>query len=195
MAEQGYPVSFETVRPLIGMGGDKIVPQTLGIAKESEEGKRFSQRRKEIFKQRYLPHLKAFPGTRELLERMHKQGLKLIIATSAEPDEVQGLLQIIGPHASELFAPLISAQEVKHSKPDPDVIYAAVQHSGYSPQELVMIGDTPYDIEAAAKVKSKAIAFRCGGWSDKDLAGAIMIYDGPADLLAHYETSVLVNGI
>jgi HAD superfamily hydrolase (TIGR01509 family) len=192
MAEPGYHVSFETVRPLIGMGGDKILPQTLGIAKESEEGKRISQRRKEIFKQRYLPHLKAFPGTRELLERMHEQGLKLIIATSAEPDEVQELLQIIGPHASELFTYQITAQEVKHSKPDPDVVYAAVQRSGYSPQELVMIGDTPYDIEAAAKVKIKAIAFRCGGWSDKDLAGAIMIYDGPADLLAHYDTSVLV---
>ena len=78
---------------------------------------------------------------------------------------------------------------------DADVISAAVQHSGCSPQELVMIGDTAYDIEAAAKVNIKTIAFRCGGWSDKDLAGAIMIYDGPADLLAHYDTSVLVKGI
>ena len=58
-----------------------------------------------------------------------------------------------------------------------------------------MIGDTAYDIEAAAKMNIKTIAFRCGGWSDKDLAGAIMIYDGPADLLAHYDTSVLVKGI
>ena len=195
MAEQGYQVPFEKVRPLIGMGGDKVLPETLGIAKDSEVGKRISQRRKEIFKQRYLPHLKAFPAAMELLERMHEQGLKLIIATSAEPDELQSLLQVIGPHASELFADEVSAQEAKHSKPDPDVISAAVQRSGCSPQELVMIGDTAYDIEAAAKVNIKTIAFRCGGWSDKDLAGAIMIYDGPADLLAHYDTSVLVKGI
>src|SRR6266567_4369871 len=159
MAEQGYQVPFEKVRPLIGMGGDKVLPETLGIAKDSEVGKRISQRRKELFKQRYLPHLKAFPGAMELLERMHEQGLKLIIATSADPDEIA----------------------------------AAVQRSGCSPQELVMIGDTAYDIEAAAKVNIKTIAFRCGGWSDKDLAGAIMIYDGPADLLAHYDTTVLVK--
>src|ERR1700693_3749833 len=80
MAEQGHHISFETVRPLIGMGGDKVLPQMLGIAKDSEEGKGISQRRKEICKQRYLPHIKAFPGAIELLERIHEQGLKLIIA-------------------------------------------------------------------------------------------------------------------
>jgi HAD superfamily hydrolase (TIGR01509 family) len=195
MAELGYHVSLEKVRSLIGMGGDKVLPLTLGIAPDTEEGKRIKQRRKEIFKQRYLPHLKAFSGARELLERMHEQGLKLLTATSAEPDELQALLQIIGPHTSELFAHHVSAKEVKRSKPDPDVVAAAVQGSGYSPQELVMIGDTPYDIEAAAKVNVKVIAFRCGGWSDKDLAGAIMIYNDPADLLAHYDTSALVKGI
>ena len=195
MAEQGYNVSFETVRRLIGMGGDKVLPQTLGITKESEVGKQISQCRKEIFRQRYLPYLRAFPGALELLERMHKQELKLLIATSAELDEVQVLLQVIGPHVDALFADIISAREARHSKPDPDVLAIALQRSGLSPQELVMIGDTPYDIEAAAKVEIKTIAFRCGGWGDKDLAGAIMIYDGPVDLLARYDTSVFVKGI
>jgi HAD superfamily hydrolase (TIGR01549 family) len=140
-----------------------------------------------------LPQLKAFPGALELLERMHEQGLKLIIASSAEPDELQGLLRVIGPHVSELFDLQTSAQEAEHSKPDPDVLSVAVQRSGYGPQELVMVGDTAYDIEAAAKVKVKTVAFRCGGWSDKDLAGAISIYDGPANLLARYDTSVFVK--
>ena len=58
-----------------------------------------------------------------------------------------------------------------------------------------MIGDTPYDIEAAAKVNIKTIAFRCGGFRDEDLARAMMIYDGPTDLLARYDTSALVKGI
>jgi len=195
MEEQGYNVSFETVRPLIGMGGDKVLPQTLGIAKDTEEGKRISQRRKEIFRQRYVPHLRAFPGARELLERMHEQALKLLIATSAEPDEVQALLRVIGPHVDRWFSDIISAQEASHSKPDPDVISVAVERSGSSPQELVMIGDTPYDIEAAAKVNIKTIAFRCGGFRDEDLARAMMIYDGPTDLLARYDTSALVKGI
>jgi HAD superfamily hydrolase (TIGR01509 family) len=195
MAEQGYKVPFDEVRPLIGMGGDKVLPQTLGIAKETDEGKRISRRRKEIFDQRYLPHLKAFPKTLQLLERLHERGLKLIIATSADPDDLQQLLQVIGPHAAALFAEEISAKEANHSKPDPDVISAALERSGYSSRELIMIGDTAYDIEAAAKVKIKTIAFRCGGWNDTDLAGAVMIYDGSADLLAHYDESLLVKGI
>lgn len=58
---------------------------------------------------------------------------------------------------------------------------------------MVMIGDTPYDSEAAAKVGVQTIAFRSGGWSDEDLTKAIAVYDGPADLLAHYETSVFVT--
>ena len=56
-----------------------------------------------------------------------------------------------------------------------------------------MIGDTAYDIEAAEKVHVRTIAFRCGGWKDADLAGAIAIYDGPADLLAHYDCSPLAR--
>src|SRR5213080_425519 len=65
MAENGYKVSFDKVRSLIGMGGDKVLPETLGIQKESEEGKRINQRRKEIFKERFLPGLHAFPGAKE----------------------------------------------------------------------------------------------------------------------------------
>lgn len=193
MALEGHQIAFDTVRPLIGMGADKVLPQILDIAKETDEGRRISQHRKDIFKQHYLPHLKAFPGALDLLTRM--QGLTLIIATTAEPDELQGLLPLIGPNASSLFANAATAREATDSKPDGDVIQAAVERSGYPPEELVMIGDTAYDIKAAAKVGIPTIAFRSGGWSNEDLAAATARYDGPADLLARYETSVLVQGI
>jgi len=124
---------------------------------------------------------------------MRKQGLKLAIATSAQPDELRPLLQIVG--AADLIEDKISARDVKSSKPDPDVMQAALKRVGYPPNEVVMIGDTPYDIEAARKVGVGTIAFRCGGWSDDHLQGAIAIYDGPADLLAHYQESPLVQGI
>ena len=195
MSEHGYDVPFEKLRPLIGMGGDKVLPETLGIAKDSDEGKRISQRRKEIFMKTYLPHLKAFPQARELLQRMHDQGLKLVVATSAEPDELNGLLNVIGPHVADLFAQEETSKDVKQSKPDPDVVQKALQRMGYTPGEVLMIGDTAYDIEAAGRTNVKTIAFRCGGWSDHDLTGAIAIYDGPADLLAHYEQSSLMKGI
>ena len=84
-----------------------------------------------------------------------------------------------------------TASDAKRSKPDPDIVEAAIEESGISPRNLVMIGDTPYDIEAATRAKVRTIAFRSGGWSDADLHGAVEVYDGPADLLARYDSSLL----
>jgi HAD superfamily hydrolase (TIGR01509 family) len=194
MGKHGYSVSFEQVRPLIGKGGDKVLPETIGVAKDSEVGKKISQDRKKIFLTRYLPTLSPFPGAKELLEHMHACGLKLAIATSAEPDELKGELQVIGPHIQDLFEEETSAKDVKHSKPNPDIMQAALERIGYSPDEVLMLGDTPYDIESAAKVHVGTIAFRSGGWRDRDLAGAVAIYNDTADLLAHYDTSPLARG-
>lgn len=147
MGMEGHEVAFDTVRPLIGMGADKVLPQVLGIAKETEEGQRISQHRKDIYKQQYMPNLNAFPGALELLERMRRQGLKLIIATTAEPEELQGVLPLLGPNASTLFADAATAKEAGQSKPDGDVVQVAIERSGYSPEELVMIGDTPIGVK------------------------------------------------
>src|SRR5689334_23262546 len=76
MAAYGYHVAFDKMRPLIGMGGDKVLPETLQVSKDSEQGKAISQKRGEIFKERYLPHLQPFPGAKELIEHIRKQGLQ-----------------------------------------------------------------------------------------------------------------------
>src|SRR5919112_4096447 len=68
--EEGYAARFADVRPLIGMGGDKLLPTAIGVDAESERGKALGEKRKKIFNERYLPHLRPFPGARELLERM-----------------------------------------------------------------------------------------------------------------------------
>ena len=195
MATNGYHVPFEKVRPLIGMGGDKVLPETLGLAKDSPEGKQISQLRQQIFQSRYLPTIKAFPEAQELLQQMHEHGLKLVVATSAEPDELKSLLALVGPHVAELFEQETSSKDVKRSKPDPDIIDIALQRLGYAPHEVVMLGDTPYDIASAGRTGVKTIAFRCGGWGDHELKGAICIYHDPADLFAHYATSPLVKGV
>jgi phosphoglycolate phosphatase-like HAD superfamily hydrolase len=84
-----------------------------------------------------------------------------------------------------------TASDAERSKPDPDIVHAAIEESEISPSNLVMIGDTPYDIEAATRAQVRAIAFRSGGWTDEALVGAVEIYDGPADLLARYDSSLL----
>ena len=193
MAAYGYQVSFDKVRPLIGMGGDKVLPETIGVSKNSEKGKKISQRREQIFMEQYLPTVKAFPHTLDLLQRMRDEGLTLVIASSAEQNELNKLLNIISPDASHFFKQETSAKDAPHSKPDPDIMQAALKRLGHSSSQAVMLGDTAYDIEAATKVTIPTIAFRCGGWSDDDLRGAIAIYNDPADLLAQYDTSPLVR--
>ncbi len=193
MAEYGHQVPFDRVRPLIGMGGDKVLPETINVSKNSEEGKKISQRRKQIFMQQYLPTVKPFPHTVDLLQRMRDGGLTLVIASSAEQDELNKLLNVISPDAVHFFKQETSAKDAPHSKPDSDIMQAALKRLGQPSSQAMMLGDTAYDIESAIKVDVPTIALRCGGWSDDDLRGAIAIYNDPADLLAHYDTSPLVK--
>jgi HAD superfamily hydrolase (TIGR01509 family) len=191
-AEAGYEVPFDAVRPLIGMGADKLLPQTIGIAHDSDEGKRLIKRRSEIFRERYLPRLKPLKGSRDLVLRVRADGLKPIVATSAKDEELKGLLK--AAHVEDLMEEKATASDAKRSKPDPDIVHAAIEESGIPAAQLVMIGDTPYDVEAAAKADVRTIAFRSGGWSDDALRGAVEIYDGPDDLLTHYDSSLIGKG-
>jgi HAD superfamily hydrolase (TIGR01509 family) len=191
LAENGVHVPFEKVRPLIGMGGDKLLPATAGLKEGSQKGERISRRRGEIFKQKYLPTLKAFPGAKELLSRMHSQGLRLVVASSAKADELGPLLKICG--ADGLVEDTTSSDDADRSKPDPDIIHAALTALAFSPAEAVMLGDTPYDIEAAARAGLAVIAFRSGGWDERELKGAVAIYQGPGELLRLYDSSPLTR--
>jgi len=91
----------------------------------------------------------------------------------------------------DLMEEKATASDAKRSKPDPDIIHAAIEESAIPPSQLLMIGDTPYDIEAAARANLPTIAFRSGGWTDADLKGAAEIYDGPADLVSRYDSSLI----
>jgi HAD superfamily hydrolase (TIGR01509 family) len=188
-AEAGYDVPFDVVRPLIGMGADKLLPKTIGISNDSDEGKKLVARHSEIFEERHLPRLRPFKGARDLVQRIRSDDLKALVATSAREEQLTELLK--AAHVDDLMEERATASDAKRSKPDPDIVQAAIEESGISPKHLVMIGDTPYDIEAAAKAGVRTIAFRCGGWTDDKLKGAAEIYDGPADLLAHYEASLI----
>jgi len=183
-------ISFERVRPLIGMGSDKLLPTVAGVEKESAEGKRLVDRRSRIFLERYLPTLRPFSKARELLRRMRDDGLSLVVATSADEKEMKALLEQAG--VADLVEDTTTSSDADHSKPDPDIVHAALERGGRPAPETLMLGDTPYDVEAAARAGVAVIAFRCGGWwTDEDLAGAAAMYDGPADLLARYEESLL----
>ena len=190
----GYVVPFEQVRPLIGMGGDKVLPELTGLDPESGEADRISVTRSELFLTRELPTLQPTRGARDLLEHMLGEGLELVVATSAKEDEVSALLERAG--VSDLIQLASSADDAERSKPDPDIVQAALRLGRSHASHATMIGDTPYDVEAAARARVPAIALRCGGWwDDRAFAGATAIYDDPADLLARFDESPLGRAV
>jgi HAD superfamily hydrolase (TIGR01549 family) len=180
---------FAAIRRLIGMGGDKLLPTLTGISVDSDKGKEIVQRRARRFRDYYMHELRPFPAVRDLLERIAADGFRLGVASSAKQEELEELLDIAG--VTDLIQRSTSSDDVDSSKPDPDALHAALHKLHVPASAATMIGDTPYDVEAAGRAHLPAIAFRCGGWHDADLAGARAIYDDAHDLLAHYAPAVL----
>lgn len=187
LVSSGRHVEFSRVRPLIGMGSDKLLPKAAGIDAESPGGQAVAARRREIFGRRYLPYLRPTRGAQALLETLRDERLTLVVASSAEAAELDALLRIAG--ASKLIETTASSADAERSKPDPDVVRAALARTGCDADQVVMIGDTPYDVEAAQRAGIDIIALRSGGWSEAALKGAIAIYRDPKDLLDHFERS------
>jgi HAD superfamily hydrolase (TIGR01509 family) len=189
----GKDVPLDLVRSKIGMGGDKLLMQLAGIDSESLEGKLLADRRTALFKAYYLPNLGPLPGARQLVERLRLRGFACAVVTSAGGAELADLLREAA--VANLFDLLVTSDDVDRSKPDPDLVQAALEKLAVGPREAVLIGDTPYDIASAARAGVSTIALRSGGWKDRDLQGAIAIYDHPADLLSRLNESPLALGV
>ena len=185
--EFGIDIDYDHVRRLIGMGGDKVLPRVAGLEEDSPEGEKIKERRGEIFREVYLPKLKPFPQARELLQRLREDGWTLVVATSASKEDMDGLLKQAG--IKDLIEEKTSSSDAEESKPDPDIVQAALKAADAGPDQAVMLGDTPYDVEASGRAGVPCVALRCGGWGDADLGGAVAVYDDPADLLARYGES------
>jgi HAD superfamily hydrolase (TIGR01549 family) len=181
----GLAADFVSVRRLIGKGGDKLIPEAFGIDADSELGKRLDEVKGQIFRS-YASSLEPAPGARELLSKLRTDGIQLVVATSAGKEDVTLLLK--QARVLDLIEETTSSDDAESSKPDPDIIQAALRKSGEGSRAALMIGDTPYDVEAALRAGVPIITVRCGGfWEDADLRGSLSIFDDPADILAHFE--------
>ena len=182
----------ERIRPLIGKGGDKVLRELLGLEDDAPLARRIDDDRRRLFLDHLLPGLKPTRGARDLLLRMKGEGLGCTVATSASGAELQALLRQAG--IEDLIEHDASASDAEHSKPHPDIVQVALEKSGAAPRSALLLGDTPYDVEAARAAGVDTIALRCGGfWDDAALAGAIAIYDDPAALLADWDRSPLAG--
>jgi HAD superfamily hydrolase (TIGR01549 family) len=190
--EFGHAIDYDHVRRLIGMGGDKVLPELTGLEEDTDEGQRIKERRGEIFREQYLPTLKPFPRARQLLERFRDDGYTLVVATSASKEDMDALLEQGG--IQDLMEEKTSSSDAEASKPEPDIVEAALRSADARPDAAIMLGDTPYDVEASGRAGVRCVALRCGGWGDTDLGDAVAVYDDPADLLARYAQSPFARG-
>lgn len=188
LEQVGKPFPFERIRPLIGMGGDKLLP-ALRIDPESDIGKEAGDRATRAFIETYLESTRAFPRARELLERLVSVGYSVFAATSSNEKELSAILA--RADMSDVFRETTTANDIEESKPASDVVQSALARAGCLPHEAIMLGDTPYDVRAARRGNVRCIAMRCGGWSDDELGGALEIHDDPAALLNEWDESIL----
>jgi HAD superfamily hydrolase (TIGR01509 family) len=184
----GHDFRLSELHAHIGKGADNYVRALLpGIGEE--EAEKLGEAHGELFKRHYMDRLKPFPGARDLLQRCRDEGLGIYLASSASEEELERHLEVLDAH--DLVDGTTSADDVERSKPCPDIFEAALHKAGVTASEALVIGDTPYDIEAAAKAGLKTIAVRSGLFPDEELRGAMAIYDDVAALLARFEESPL----
>ena len=190
----GKKILFEQVRPHIGKGADTLLPEFLSEREIKDFGDEITDERGEIFKKEYLEQIKPFPKVRELFEKIKADGKKIALASSANEDEVEAYKKIA--NIEDLVEKSTSADDAEKSKPEPDIFEAALKLLGNpAPANVLVVGDTPYDAEAATKANLKIIGVLCGGFPEKDLRekGCAAIYQNPADLLENYENIINVN--
>jgi HAD superfamily hydrolase (TIGR01509 family) len=176
------PVAAELIRKQIGKGADMLIP-ALAPGLSADEREAIAKRHGAIFKSQFLPRVKAFPGAHSLIAALHGSGREVVLASSSDQAEVDHYVQLLDVEA--LLRATTSADDVERSKPAADIFATALQKtSGKSPADTMAIGDTPYDVIAAAKCGIRTIALRSGGFTDEELLSSqpAGIYEDVGDL-------------
>lgn len=187
--EAGYDVSIDQVRSLLGMSGEQMLTYLLGVPADAEVARRIQSARADIFRSRFLGKVAPFVGARALLERMRRQEIRITVATTNEAREARSILE--AGRVADLIDEVVTPEDVRRCGPEWDLVHTAIRYSGAQRDATVLLGDTPFDVEAGRRAGTPVIAFRCGGWGDAALVGATAIYDDPRDLLTHYNASPL----
>ena len=175
----------------IGKGTDMLVPTLLPHADEAEQ-ERLGDAHGEAFKTRFLATVRPFAQAHELLAHAHGRGQRVVLASSASAAELDHYLDLLD--ARDLVSATTTADDVANTKPAPDIFATALEKiAPIEPGEVAVVGDTPYDMDAAGKCGIVAIGLRSGGFPDDALveAGAAALYDDAAALLRDYDASPL----
>lgn len=173
----GRVVQMSELHQLVGMGADQLIPRVLG--RPDEQVKRAHSH----YYAPYLEQLVRLPRADEFVKAVAGLGLDVVLATSAQPEEVTKLVETLG--AGDAVREVTSTEDVEHSKPAPDLITAALAKGGLAAECCLMVGDTPWDVTAAGQAGLGCIGVLSGGFSADLLraAGAVAVYRDVAELL------------
>ena len=149
-AAYGYKIEFEQVRPLIGMGGDQVIPRLVpDLNSEEGVGKEISDHRKELILNQFGPQLSPTNGARALVEKLQAEGLHLIVASSASAPEMDVLLK--AAQLEDLLQEFTTSSDAELSKPEPDIVEAALQKAALPADHTLMLGIHPTTLNRRQK--------------------------------------------
>jgi HAD superfamily hydrolase (TIGR01509 family) len=179
------------IHRLIGMGGDKLVAALGGDDLEARMGDQARERWVQEADP-LMAEVALLPGARELIVALEKRGHRVVLASSGKPHHVDHALDLLD--AREIVDGWTTSEDVEETKPAPDLLHVALEKIG-EPADApsVVVGDSIYDVEAAKNAGMPAVVVRSGGFGDDELrdAGAVAIYDTPADLTAALDATPL----
>jgi phosphoglycolate phosphatase-like HAD superfamily hydrolase len=178
----------EKLQAQIGKGSDQYLPEFLTPDEIDRFGKELDDYRSDLFRKEFLPQVKPFPKVHELFQRIRDDDKRIVLASSGKKADTKYYIDLLA--VGNLIDGYVSGDDADNSKPAPDIFAASLKKlGGISSADAVAVGDTKFDIEAAAKTGLETIAFLCGGTTESALraAGAVAIYRDPADFLVHYD--------
>jgi len=189
----GIEVGLDEAWSQIGKGGDQLIPVFVkpDVRKRLEDS--IKEYRDDLLKREYMARMVPFAGARELLMRVKKEGLKVVLATSAKKDDLAFYKRLV--EMSDLVDEEATSSDAPESKPEPGIFAAALKKAGSTAEDAIALGDTPYDAEAAGKLGIPTIGLTCGGWKASDLmrAGCAEVFRDPQHLLTEFDRSALAK--
>lgn len=181
--QHGHVLPVWRIHRHIGMGGDKLVEALCGEEVEREQGDDIRGAEKPLY-MAMIDEVEPLAGSRELIADLKQAGHTVILASSAKEDEVDHYLDLLD--ARELADGWTSSADVEETKPAPDLVRSALDKAGADAGEAVMIGDTPWDVEAAERAGLPTLTVVTGGFCEAELreAGASAVFESVEDLRA-----------
>ena len=188
-AHFGFDFDFERIRSQIGKGGDQLMPVFLKPHVIERKGKEIDAFRQELIVREYFSRVVGFPKVRELFDFLAGRGIRVALGSSAKTDDLKVYKKAAG--IEDLAMIETTSEDAEKSKPHPDIFNAALDRLKLMPARVMVVGDTPYDVEAAKKAGMATTALLCGGFSEHSLrdAGAVDVYRDPEHLLLALEAA------